>query len=237
MFRISVFITLLFLCSFSYGQHSVDSIHADRVLPEYAENHRIEFKTRNLIVPGGLIIAGTALNFRPLKTVKGDVVTVRNKYIPGFRTYVDDYLQFSPIVAAYSLDLFGVPSRTEFVNRSVILLKGELTMLGITSLIKYTAGYDRPDHSNRNSFPSGHTAQAFAAATFLSEEYKDRLPWIPYAGYGVASSVGILRIANNKHYLSDVLAGAGIGILSMKVAYWTHKYKWNKKRQSEYKAF
>lgn len=110
-------------------------------------------------------------------------------------------------------------------------------MAGITTLIKYTTQYNRPDHSNRHSFPSGHTAQAFVAATFLSEEYKDRLPWIPYISYGVASSVGILRMANNKHYLSDVLAGAGIGILTMKVAYWTHKYKWNNKKKEKYSEF
>jgi len=51
---------------------------------------------------------------------------------------------------------------------------------------------------------------------------------MPYAAYGVASGVGLLRVANNKHYISDVLIGAGIGILSMKAAYWTHQYKWKK---------
>ncbi len=237
MLRISLFVCLLFLSGSGYAQYGLDSLRTDNASAEHFGYQRATFEPRELIVPGGLIVAGTALNFKPLKKVKSNVVTVRNRYTPKFRTYVDDYLQFSPIVAAYSLDLFGVQSKTDFVNRSAILLKGEVALIGITCLIKYTAGYDRPDHSNRNSFPSGHTAQAFAAATFLSEEYKDRLPWIPYAGYGVASSVGILRMANNKHYLSDVLAGAGIGILSMKVSYWTHKYKWNKKKQNEYKAF
>ena len=49
--------------------------------------------------------------------------------------------------------------------------------------------------------------------------------------YGIASSVGMLRMANNKHYISDVLVGAGLGILSMKMSYLTHQYKWNKKHK------
>ena len=90
----------------------------------------------------------------------------------------------------------------------------------------------RPDNSGYNSFPSGHTAQAFAAATFLSEEYKSKFKWMPYLAYGIASSVGVLRMANNKHYISDVLVGAGLGILSMKMSYLTHQYKWGKKHKT-----
>ena len=52
---------------------------------------------------------------------------------------------------------------------------------------------------------------------------------MPYLAYGIATSVGVVRMANNKHYLSDVLVGAGLGILSMKMSYLTHQYKWKKK--------
>jgi membrane-associated phospholipid phosphatase len=45
-------------------------------------------------------------------------------------------------------------------------------------------------------------------------------------------NIQALRIMNNKHYLSDVLIGAGIGILSTKISYWTHQYKWNKRKRS-----
>lgn len=103
-------------------------------------------------------------------------------------------------------------------------------MLGMTHLLKKVTHVQRPDFSDHASFPSGHTAQAFAAAAFLSEEYKDRLPWAPYVAYGIAASVGALRMANNRHFISDVLAGAGIGILCVKFSYWTHRYKWNRNR-------
>jgi membrane-associated phospholipid phosphatase len=132
------------------------------------------------------------------------------------------------LAIAYGLDAAGVKSKTDIMNRSAILMKGELLMLGSVFVLKKYTHQLRPDGTTYNSFPSGHTAQAFAAATLLSEEYKDRFHWMPYAAYGLASGVGALRMANNRHYISDVLLGAGIGILSMKVAYWTHQYKWGR---------
>ena len=99
-------------------------------------------------------------------------------------------------------------------------------MLAIVEIVKKNTHILRPDGSDYYSFPSGHTAQAFATAVMLSQEYGYRYKWVPYLSYGLASTVGVLRMANNKHYLSDVLVAAGIGILSTKVAYWTHQYKW-----------
>jgi membrane-associated phospholipid phosphatase len=72
------------------------------------------------------------------------------------------------------------------------------------------------------SFPSGHTATAFMGAQFLYEEYKDVSPWIGYAGFTIAAATGYLRIYNHRHYLNDVIAGACVGILSTKLAYWLY---------------
>ena len=104
-------------------------------------------------------------------------------------------------------------------------------------LLKNTINETRPDGSNTHSFPSGHSAQVFLAATFLSQEYKHRLPWIPYAAYTMASSVAAFRIANNRHYITDVLVGAGLGILTQKVAYWTHQYRWGRHVEKPIKVF
>jgi membrane-associated phospholipid phosphatase len=177
-----------------------------------------------------LIIAGIALSGNSPGGVKQWIVKERDKLLPNFRVRVDDYLQFSPIAIAYGLDALGIKSRNDFQNRTAILLKGELVMLATTRLLKDVTRVRRPSGAGHSSFPSGHTAQAFAAAVFLSEEYKRNLPWVPYLSYGIASSVGLLRLANNKHYIDDVLVGAGMGYLSMKLSYWTHRHKWNKKR-------
>lgn len=204
---------LLLLCTSGFSQNA-DSTR-----------HELRFSHRQLYAPAALIISGLIANGHSRESIKNEVAEERNEYIPGFKTHLDDYLQFSPLAVAYGLDAFGVKSKTDFMNRSVILLKGEILAIGVTTLVKKATHTLRPDGSSYNSFPSGHTTQAFAAATFLTEEYKEQYPWMPYASYSIASSVGLLRMANNRHYISDVLVGAGIGFLSMKVAYWTHRYK------------
>jgi membrane-associated phospholipid phosphatase len=99
-------------------------------------------------------------------------------------------------------------------------------------ILKKVIDNKRPDGTVM-SFPSGHAANAFAGATILSIEYQKNHPWVPYVAYGVATGVGVMRVANNRHYISDVLFGAGLGILSMKLAYWTHQYKWNKPKSTQ----
>lgn len=187
---------------------------------------------RQLYAPSALIFGGiiSEVNFK--KSLNFELYKERNNDIPHFQTGADDYLQFSPIILAYSFDALGMPSRTDFYNRSAILMKSELLMLSTVTVLKSTIYETRPDHSANNSAPSGHTAQAFAAAAFLSEEYGKRYKWVPYLSYTLASTVGALRIMNNKHYLSDVLVGAGIGILSTKISYWTHQYRWGKRKRS-----
>lgn len=185
---------------------------------------------KKLAYPTALLVSGVLTNNNNPESIKNEIVEARTEHFSGFNTKIDNYLQFSPILIAYGLDAAGVRSKTDFANRTAILVKGEAFMFGTVSLLKQTTRQLRPDKSAYTSFPSGHTAQAFAAATFLSEEYKDRWPWMPYASYGIASSVGLLRMANNRHYISDVLMGAGLGLLSMKAAYWTHRYNWANKK-------
>nr|WP_295926352.1 phosphatase PAP2 family protein [uncultured Dyadobacter sp.] len=210
---------LLVLSTAAFAQSADSTVH-----------NYIRFSTRQLYSPASLILGGLIANGHSEESIKHELVEERNEMIPHFKTRLDDYLQFSPLAVAYGLDAFGVKSKTDFVNRTAILAKGEILALGTATLLKKATHTLRPDGSSYTSFPSGHTTQAFAAATFLSEEYKDRYPWMPYASYSVASSVGLLRMANNRHYISDVLVGAGIGYLAMKTAYWTHRYKWGKRR-------
>ena len=193
-------------------------------------HRQARYTIKQLYTPATLILSGLIANGHSRESIKNEVAEERNEHIPRFKTRLDDYLQFSPLAVAYGLDALGIKSKTDVWNRSVILLKGEFLAIGLATLLKKMTHELRPDGSSYTSFPSGHTTQAFAAATFLSEEYKDTYHWMPYASYTVASSVGLLRMANNRHYISDVLVGAGIGFLSMKFSYWTHHYKWNRKQ-------
>ena len=154
-----------------------------------------------------------------------DVAERRNQSVPNFKTHADDYLQYTPIVASMVLNAFGVKGEHSFSKSLPLLIKSELLMLTVVTPTKQLTHQLRPDGSNYSSFPSGHTAQAFVAATFLHEEFGKKSPWISIGGYTAASSVGLLRILNNRHFSSDVLVGAGIGILSTKLVYYHHRNK------------
>jgi len=77
--------------------------------------------------------------------------------------------------------------------------------------LKYAVDKDRPDDSGDDSFPSGHTADSFAAATFIQQRYGWTWGIPAYIG---ATFVGYSRVESDKHYVEDVLAGAAIGIIS-----------------------
>jgi membrane-associated phospholipid phosphatase len=79
-----------------------------------------------------------------------------------------------------------------------------------TNILKYTVGRERPDGSNSLSFPSGHTSSAFSLATVAERHYGWK---VGVPAYLLASGIGLSRIEKDKHYLSDVLAGATLGII------------------------
>ncbi len=156
----------------------------------------------------------------------------RNEYTPHFHHNADNYLQFAPIIAVYGLNACGIKGKNSFANRTAILVKAEVMVAAVTFSLKKITAVPRPDSGQPTSFPSGHTAEAFAAATFMAKEYGDHSIWYPIGAYTVATGIGAMRVLNNRHWVSDVLAGAGIGILATEVAYLTHQYKWTKKKRN-----
>lgn len=196
------------------------------------ENKRFDFQYKKMYVPAGLMISGIIADGSGKESLKNEIVEERNEHLFGFTNHLDDYAQFFPFVAIYGFEIAGMKPRTDFKNRTAILIKGQILNLGMVYILKKSLKETRPD-GTAFSFPSGHTANAFAGATMLSIEYGEQYKWVPYAAYGVATGVGLMRMANNKHYISDILFGAGLGILSMKAAYWTHQYKWNKAKSDQ----
>lgn len=92
--------------------------------------------------------------------------------------------------------------------------------MGVTvQIMKQTIKVERPGNGGFTSFPSGHTATAFVGAHLLMKEYLDVSPWIGISGYTLAAGVGVMRMINRKHWISDVVTGAGIGILSVELGY------------------
>jgi membrane-associated phospholipid phosphatase len=135
------------------------------------------------------------------------------------RTYVDDYTQYVPIAAVFGLDLTGMKATHNLRDRTFLAASSFLFSSVCVQSLKRTMRVARPDGSNNKSFPSGHTATTFAGAHLLFKEYKDVSPWIGVAGYIIATGTGALRIRNQKHWVSDVVAGAGFGIISVEASY------------------
>ena len=77
--------------------------------------------------------------------------------------------------------------------------------------LKKAIDKDRPDHSDDDSFPSGHTSIAFQGASFIHKRYGLEYSIPAYVG---ATFVGYSRIEADKHHTSDVLAGAALGVAS-----------------------
>lgn len=132
----------------------------------------------------------------------------------------DDYSQYLPAGMVYGLNFIGIKGRHNFEDRSLIYSTSTaISGLSVT-LMKHALQRSRPDGSNGLSFPSGHTTTAFAAAHFLFREYQDQNKWLSLSGYPFAILTGVCRVLNNKHWVGDVVAGAGLGILSTEASYW-----------------
>lgn len=137
---------------------------------------------------------------------------------------LDNYLQFAPAAAAFTMQLCGVRGKHQLVDMAILYALSTGLESGVVSVLKNGTQRTRPDGSSQTSFPSGHTATAFVAAEFLHQEYKDKSAWISVGGYAMATMIGVSRVYNDKHWISDVVAGAGIGMLSTKLIYLGYPY-------------
>ena len=140
--------------------------------------------------------------------------------LTDFKTGIDDYTQFFGPAMVVGLKLGGYEGRSDWPRLLSSAAASYAIMAVLVNGIKYSAKEMRPDGSTANSWPSGHTATAFVGASLLHKEYGlTRSPWWSVAGYGVATATGVMRVLNNRHWISDVMSGAGIGIMSTELGY------------------
>lgn len=149
-----------------------------------------------------------------------DIWLIRENAFPGFRSKYDDYLQYSPAAVMVGLKACGYESRSGWGRMLVSDAFSIGLMTAAVNGVKYTVRRGRPDQSARNSFPSGHTATAFTLASLMHMEYGWRSPWFSIGAYSVAAVTGISRLVNNKHWMSDIIGGALIGIGATHLGYY-----------------
>ncbi|MBH8571101.1 phosphatase PAP2 family protein [Microvirga sp. STS02] len=179
-------------------------------------------------IPAVLITYG-AITAQGDAGINHDARTFVQKQFRPVNTMIDNTVIFLPYVELGAVALAGVESRNDRINTLLIIAKGEAIMLASTFAVKYLANETRPNGADNLSFPSGHTAQAFLAASIVHTEFRDKSQWYGVGAYTIATSVAALRMINDKHWQSDVVAGAGFGILSAHLAYLSHRNRWGRK--------
>ncbi len=191
----------------------VDSIPAD-MRTERVPVTPYTFQPKSLILPGSLIAIGaigTAIDGM------NDFHLFSRNNSERRKIRVDDYLEWGMLGWVFACDLVG-QEKHSWTDQLLLLVLAEGMNAGMVHGLKNMINEPRPDGGPR-SFPSGHTANAFLGAHLAFKEFKDSNRWIAWSGYTVATFVGISRLYNNRHWLSDVIAGAGFGILSVELAY------------------
>jgi membrane-associated phospholipid phosphatase len=173
------------------------------------------------ILPAAFVVYGTAARFNRLPVRRVDYFIEKELRKRVSRKYtVDDYFEYGMPALAGGLGFIpGVDSRHGSRDRMLILATSLIVMEGSVVALKMATAVSRPGNGAPNSFPSGHTAVTMMSAHILYKEYKDTSPWIGVGGYLVATATGILRMVNQAHWASDVVMGAGIGLLGAEVGY------------------
>jgi len=205
-----------------------DSIH--RLNFKYADRQR---GIKPYIAPALLISGGTALHF--MTNAKEHFRDFAQENF-AYRGHFEDYAQYAPLATVYALNVLGIKGKNNFGNRTALAIKSILLNEIIVTNLKTWTHVQRPSGDAR-SFPSGHTSFAFAMAQFMHKEYGEISPWFSIGAYSCAATVGIMRVAKNAHWISDVVAGAGIGMLSTELVYLTHQYKWDNEHLKQWDIF
>ena len=206
-----IFLTSIFLlfCNKSFAQSDTVKIapKADKTPVAY------------YIIPSTLISYGIAAQFIGcLQTLDHKIDKKIQQNI--HRKYkFDDYIQYTPYLGIYGLDLCGVKSKHHFLDRTLVLGTSMIFASIFVQGTKNLTQVERPDQSNYHSFPSGHTTTTFMGAHILFKEYKDKSVLIGITGYSIALTTASMRIINRKHWLSDVVTSAGAGILCVELSY------------------
>jgi len=188
---------------------------------------------------GALVIAGFALTD---ESVQRFMIKLRdrNEWVHDVSKFVTNTGGPYEVITLGLMAGYGIVFKNDkFKTTALLASQSYITSAAIQTVMKEISGRQRPYvyrpdqvevepkfhgpfHSTfrdangkklSSSFPSGHTTGAFAAATVFAMEYSDR-PLVRVIAYGSAWLIGLSRITENKHWVSDVLAGAALGLLS-----------------------
>lgn len=201
------------------GGTRFESCAPERNLPDSTATESYRFHPAQLILPSALIAIGSfGVSNNWVCEMKHDMDRALTATRGSHRFHADNYLQFIPMAAYLSMGAIGLPSRHSIKERLLAGATATVVTLAITEPLKHWVKEERPDKSDRYSFPSGHTAISFMGAELIRLEYDNDTA--SFCAYVVAAGTWLLRLYNRRHWINDLLAGAGVGIFSARIAYW-----------------
>lgn len=241
MTRSLLYLPMALLLSYAAGAQQRDSLRETPVADTTNKNlfslpdtvPKLHSKAWAWIPPAAMVTYGaTSLWLQPLRRFDRFINDNAAEHNVVPRQSTENYLQYSPVIITYGLNLAGIHGKNRFADRTLIWLMAEgMMQLSVTGLKKATHR-ERPNGANKLSFPSGHTANAFLGAEFMAQEFSGKSWVYGFAGYTLATATGVFRIYHHDHWFSDVVAGAGFGILSAKGAYLLYPLLRNKRKRN-----
>jgi len=239
-FSTAIFASLVvvpFFSSVTVSAQRTDSLETSIQKIQRSAPPKKYLSAKSLIIPVVMIDYGFAtLKNEGLQDLNKNIAEEVTEDCRGFKTKVDDYLKYAPAATVYILNAAGIKGRHKIVARTIILGVSSVLADQVVTSLKHGTHQLRPDGSTYNSFPSGHTTTAFIGAEMMNQEFGWRSPWYSVLGYSMATATGVLRVMNNRHWLSDIVAGAGIGILTTKFSYWLYS-KWEDRKHGKQVVF
>ncbi len=196
---------------------------------------------RKNVVPACLITGGILIDAFHIKKQVQD-------FFPGTDIHIEDFLQYVPIAILYGGDLVEEDHANTVFDQTKYLIISELATGILTHALKLSIPEMRPDGGTQ-SFPSGHTSLSFSAASVVYNEFIDDNSKLASWGYTFSTATGLLRITNNRHWVPDVLVGAGMAMIITNLVYyfeplknwdpfhWNNRYAVIPQVQPDLKAF
>jgi hypothetical protein len=174
-------------------------------------------KATAFILPAVFISAGVAVTAWGKGT--NDFGLTRRRWEPMNQSasVYADYAEYGMFGWVFLCDFMG-KERHQWQEQVMLTILAEMINGTLVSGLKYTINLPRPN-GGKQSFPSGHTANAFLGAHLTFKEFRKSSPWLACSGYLMATAVAASRVYYHKHWIADVVAGAGIGMLSVELAY------------------
>ena len=231
---------LLFLSHFIFFSFNLLAQDSSKISFSSLDTPLVAAKHKSYYLkPAAIIIPATFMLYGCLKpAVKGiqmidnDMMVSVKKNYPNFHTNADDYLMWAPSASIYLMDALHVKTQHSFTQHLILDAGSVLIAGGVGFVMRKISGSIDVYNTKGTKFPSGHTTNAFRGAEIFHQEFKATNPVLSYSGYLVATTVGVLRVYNKNHLFTEVLAGAGLGILSTKLTYWIfNKVKYKKHHQ------